>query len=89
MLRQDKPGAPDLVPKTCALAFENVSFHYAPAAGVLNDVSFDIAGGKTLASIFMTTWIVNPAQFGLACLQGHGRGLEHISMPDPAGLMCL
>ena len=52
----DKPGAPDLVISTQAghsptVRFEHVSFAYDPARPILQDVSFEIPAGKTVAVV--------------------------------------
>jgi ATP-binding cassette, subfamily B, heavy metal transporter len=47
----DKPGAPDLVVRGGALAFEDVLFGYDPERQILNGVSFEIPSGGTLAVV--------------------------------------
>ncbi len=47
----DKPNAPELVIKDGAIAFKDVSFHYDPSRQILNNISFDIPAGKTVAIV--------------------------------------
>jgi ATP-binding cassette subfamily B protein len=47
----DPPGLPRLHPGAGEVVFEHVSFHYEPARPVLDDVSFRIAPGTTLAVV--------------------------------------
>ena len=48
---EDKPGAPALKPGPGRIAFHNVSFAYDERRPILNDVSFDIPAGKTVAVV--------------------------------------
>ncbi len=47
----DKPGAPTLAAGGGEVVFENVSFAYDPRRPVLDDVSFTVAPGKTVAIV--------------------------------------
>ncbi len=47
----DAPGAPDLVPRGGAVAFEHVDFAYDPERRILRDVSFAVPAGGTLAVV--------------------------------------
>ncbi len=48
---EDKPGAPALKPGPGRVAFHNVSFAYDERRPILNDVSFEIPAGKTVAVV--------------------------------------
>ncbi len=48
---EDKPGAPDLDSRNATVCFEHVGFSYDPRRQILNDVSFEIAAGKTVAVV--------------------------------------
>jgi ATP-binding cassette subfamily B protein len=48
---EDAPGAPDLVVTAGELAFEHVSFGYDPRRPILDDVSFTVAPGATVAIV--------------------------------------
>ncbi len=48
---EDKPGAPDLDSRNATVRFEHVGFSYDPRRQILNDVSFEIAAGKTVAVV--------------------------------------
>jgi len=48
---QDKPGAPDLDSRNAMVRFEHVGFSYDPRRRILDDVSFEIAAGKTVAVV--------------------------------------
>ena len=48
---EDKPGAPALKPGPGRIAFRNVSFAYDERRPILNDVSFEIPAGKTVAVV--------------------------------------
>ena len=48
---EDKPGAPALKPGPGRIAFHNVSFAYDERRPILNDVSFEIPAGKTVAVV--------------------------------------
>ncbi|HKY95002.1 MAG TPA: ABC transporter ATP-binding protein/permease [Kiloniellales bacterium] len=50
----DRPGAPDLVVTGGRVSFERVSFAYDPRRPVLQDVSFEIPPGRTLAVVGAT-----------------------------------
>jgi len=50
----DRPGAPDLAVTGGRVAFENVSFAYDPRRPVLQDVSFEIPPGRSLAVVGAT-----------------------------------
>jgi ATP-binding cassette subfamily B multidrug efflux pump len=47
----DAPDAVDLPPGPRAVAFENVDFGYAPGRPAINDISFTIPAGKTVAVV--------------------------------------
>ena len=47
----DPPDARDLVVDLGAVEFEHVSFAYNPDRGILKDVSFKVAAGKTVAIV--------------------------------------
>eukprot|EP01037_Dinobryon_pediforme_P021981 gene21981-22997_t len=47
----DKPGAPDLKIDTAVVTFENVSFGYDPDRQILNNVSFTVPAGRTVAIV--------------------------------------
>jgi ATP-binding cassette subfamily B protein len=47
----DKPGAVELPPARGHICFENVSFRYLEEAPVLEDISFEIQPGQTLALV--------------------------------------
>ncbi|UCD70265.1 MAG: ABC transporter ATP-binding protein/permease [Betaproteobacteria bacterium] len=48
---EDKPGAPDLNDRNATVRFQHVGFSYDPRRRILNDVSFEIAAGKTVAVV--------------------------------------
>jgi len=48
---EDKPGAASLKPGPGRVAFRNVNFAYDERRPILNDVSFDIPAGKTVAVV--------------------------------------
>jgi ATP-binding cassette subfamily B protein len=48
---QDKPDAPDLDGRNATVRFEHVGFSYDPRRRILDDVSFEIAAGKTVAVV--------------------------------------
>ncbi len=48
---EDAPGAPSLVVEAGAIAFEDVSFGYDPRRPILNQVSFAVPPGRTLAIV--------------------------------------
>lgn len=48
---EDKPTAQDLVAQGGAITFENVSFHYDANRGILDNISFTVPAGKTLAIV--------------------------------------
>jgi ATP-binding cassette, subfamily B, heavy metal transporter len=48
---EDKPDAPDLVVPRGEIVFDHVSFHYDPRRPILQDVSFRVAPGDTLAIV--------------------------------------
>lgn len=48
---QDKPGAKELVVEQGVIRFENVRFHYDEERKILNDVSFEVPAGKTVAIV--------------------------------------
>ena len=50
----DKPGAPDLAVSGGRVAFEKVSFAYDPRRPILEDVSFEIPPGRSLAVVGAT-----------------------------------
>ena len=47
----DKPGAPDLHVSRGDVVFDRVSFHYDPRRPILQDVSFHVPSGGTLAIV--------------------------------------
>ncbi len=47
----DAPGAPPLAVREGTVRFEHVSFFYDPARQILDDVSFEIPAGKTVAVV--------------------------------------
>ena len=47
----DKPGAVELPPAEGCIRFENVSFRYLEEAPVLDDISFEVKPGQTLALV--------------------------------------
>ncbi|MEO1330403.1 MAG: ABC transporter ATP-binding protein/permease [Pseudomonadota bacterium] len=51
---RDKPGAPALRVSAGRVSFERVDFAYNPDRQILRDVSFDLAGGQTLALVGAT-----------------------------------
>lgn len=51
---QDTPDAKDLVPASHAVEFSDVSYEYTLGNPVVQNVSFAIAGGKTLALVGAT-----------------------------------
>ena len=54
-MAQDKPGAKALISSQApSVEFDNVCFGYQPNVTVLKNVSFSIAGGKTLALVGAT-----------------------------------
>ncbi len=57
----DRPGAKPLAVTHGNLSFDNVSFHYDPRRAILEDVSFDVPAGKTVA-------IVGPSGAGKSTL---------------------
>jgi len=48
---EDKPDAPVLKPGPGRVVFEHVDFAYDPRRPILNDVSFEIPGGRTIAIV--------------------------------------
>lgn len=48
---EDEPDARPLVAQGGSISFENVSFHYDADRRILNDVSFHVPAGKTLAIV--------------------------------------
>ena len=48
---EDKQGAPDLDSRNATVRFEHVGFSYDPRRRILDDVSFEIAAGKTVAVV--------------------------------------
>ncbi len=48
---QDKPGAQEMPPIKGQVSFENVTFSYDPEKVVLQDVSFDVKPGQTIALV--------------------------------------
>src|SRR6202795_4522232 len=48
---EDRPGAPPLQVRAGTIRFENVSFAYEAARPILKGLSFDVAGGHTVASV--------------------------------------
>jgi ATP-binding cassette subfamily B protein len=47
----DKPNAPDLVIREATVTFENVSFSYDAERQILDNVSFTVPAGKTIAIV--------------------------------------
>jgi ATP-binding cassette subfamily B protein len=47
----DKPGAAELPPSQGLVRFENVSFRYLEETPVLDDISFEVKSGQTLALV--------------------------------------
>ncbi len=47
----DRPGAPPLAVAAGTVRFENVDFRYDPDRAVLNNVSFEVPAGKTVAIV--------------------------------------
>ena len=47
----DKPGAAELPPAQGRVCFENVSFRYVDESPVLDDISFEVEPGQTLALV--------------------------------------
>jgi ATP-binding cassette subfamily B protein len=48
---EDAPAAHDLNVQGGAIRFENVSFHYDADRGILDNISFDVPAGRTLAIV--------------------------------------
>ncbi|HXJ02939.1 MAG TPA: ABC transporter ATP-binding protein/permease, partial [Micropepsaceae bacterium] len=48
---QDAPAAPALRPGPGRVAFDRVNFAYDPRRPILNDVSFEVPGGRTVAIV--------------------------------------
>jgi ATP-binding cassette, subfamily B, heavy metal transporter len=48
---EDKPGSRPLAVSAGAVTFENVSFAYEPARPILNNVSFEVPAGATVAIV--------------------------------------
>jgi len=48
---EDRPGAADLDSRNATVRFEHVGFSYDPRRRILDDVSFEIAAGKTVAVV--------------------------------------
>jgi ATP-binding cassette subfamily B protein len=48
---KDVPGAPALIVRTPALAFDNVTFGYDPGRTILNGLSFEVPAGSTTAIV--------------------------------------
>ena len=48
---EDKPGAPDLVVPRGRIVFDHVSFAYDPRRTILDDISFEVPPGKTVAIV--------------------------------------
>jgi ATP-binding cassette, subfamily B, heavy metal transporter len=48
---EDRPGAPDLVVRRGEIVFDHVSFRYDPRRPILNDVSFRVPPGGTVAIV--------------------------------------
>lgn len=50
-MAQDKPDAKELVLASASLEFEHVSHDYTLGTRVLQDVSFSVKGGQTVALV--------------------------------------
>ena len=48
---QDRPGAPPLISRGGRVSFDRVSFAYDPRRRILDDVSFEVAAGRTVAIV--------------------------------------
>ena len=48
---QDRPGAPALISRGGRVSFDRVSFAYDPRRRILDDVSFEVAAGRTVAIV--------------------------------------
>jgi ATP-binding cassette, subfamily B, heavy metal transporter len=48
---EDRAGAPPLKVHAASIRFENVSFAYEPARQILNNVSFEVPAGRTVAIV--------------------------------------
>ncbi|MCI4665834.1 MAG: ABC transporter ATP-binding protein/permease [Neomegalonema sp.] len=48
---RDKPNAPTLLIRDAGVRFDRVQFHYDPERPILQEVSFDLAGGRRLALV--------------------------------------
>ena len=48
---QDRPGAPALISRGGRVQFDRVSFAYDPRRRILDEVSFDVAAGQTVAIV--------------------------------------
>ena len=48
---QDRPNAPDLIARGGRVRFEHVGFAYDPRRKILEDVSFDVPAGRTVAIV--------------------------------------
>jgi ATP-binding cassette, subfamily B, heavy metal transporter len=48
---KDKPGAPDFVPDTAAISFDDVTFSYDSERPILRGISFDVPAGHTVAIV--------------------------------------
>ncbi|HEY4263700.1 MAG TPA: ABC transporter ATP-binding protein/permease [Micropepsaceae bacterium] len=48
---RDRPDAPRLRPGSGRVVFDNVSFSYDPRRPILDDVSFEVPGGRTVAIV--------------------------------------
>src|SRR5580658_7462638 len=48
---EDRPGAPPLKVHAGGIRFEHVSFAYEPARQILNNVSFEVPAGRTVAIV--------------------------------------
>lgn len=51
---KDAVGAPDLLIRRGSVQFKNVSFGYGPERLVLNNISFKVAPGSTVALVSKT-----------------------------------
>jgi len=51
---EDKPGAKDLVVQRGDVAYQNVTYEYEPGSVVLQNVSFTVPGGHTIAFVGAT-----------------------------------